>query len=323
MIEVYLVSRQRRVAVVLAAALAGVLAVQPARAQEGASGAMPVAVSGSKALPFSDAELESALLARLLGPPEHIGEPPVARVERTSEGAVTVRVGDDTRVVQVGARTGPAAARVVALVIADLLSGRSLPVSVTPASPAPENTALAPDVAAPPVARHATPIPPVRAPRVCLTAGASKGAGTQELLAANADLDLVIPVARTPWRWSPSIGVITMPTRNEGTLEQVSFVGGVARLLGGRAWGPAELLVGPFVSAYSVGGETAHAGVLVGGEAMGRLSAPLSSGLRLVVDGRVDAYVNRVRVHWANGNAYATPRVGLSIGAGLAWDWAS
>ncbi|HXU65383.1 MAG TPA: hypothetical protein VN962_26970, partial [Polyangia bacterium] len=229
------------------------------------------------------------------------------------------------RVVQLGDRTGPAAARVVALVIADMVS-MPAPVSAA-ASPssAPAPPAAAPVAVAAPLVVEAAPAPvrPTRAARLGVTGGASKGIGAQELLAGALNVDLVIPIARSRWRWSPSAGLVMMPTRNTGSLDEVSFVGGVGRLLGGRAWGPAEVLVGPFVSAYSVGGATPRAGVLYGGEVVARLAAPLSSRLRLVVDGRADAYGNRVRVHWADGNAYATPRLGLSIGAGLAWDWAS
>jgi hypothetical protein len=319
------VRRHRAVASLACAALAGAVAVRSARAEEPGAGATPFTLSGSEPLPFSDAELEGALLARLLRPPADGAGEPLARVERTGEGTVVVRIGDQTRVVQLGDRTGPAAARVVALVIADLLSMPAAPAAVAaPPSPAGNPPAAPIPVAAPLIAEAApAPVRPARGARLGVTGGASKGIGAQELLAAALNVDLVIPLARSRWRWSPSAGLMMMPTRNPGSLDQVSFVGGVGRLLGGRAWGPAEVLLGPFVSAYSIGGSTPHAGVLYGGEAVARLAAPLSSRLRLVVDGRADLYANRVRVHWVDGNAYATPRLGLSIGAGLAWDWAS
>lgn len=317
--------RHKAVASLACAALACAVAVRSARADEPGAGSTPFTLSGSEPLPFSDAELQGALLARLLRPPADGAAAPVARLERMAGGAVVVRLGDQTRVVQLGDRTGPAAARVVALVIADMVSMPAPVVAAASPSPAPTPPAAAPVAVAAPLVVEAAPGPvrPARAARLGVTGGVSKGIGAQELLAGALNVDLVIPIARSRWRWSPSAGLMMMPTRNTGSLDEVSFVGGVGRLLGGRAWGPAEVLLGPFVSAYSVGGATPHAGVLYGGEAVARLAAPLSSRLRLVVDGRADAYVNRVRVHWADGNAYATPRLGLSIGAGLAWDWAS
>ena len=48
--------------------------------------------------------------------------PPRPKVEPAGADAVSIQVGDRSRVVQIGERTGPAAARVVALVIAELIS---------------------------------------------------------------------------------------------------------------------------------------------------------------------------------------------------------
>jgi len=56
---------------------------------------------------------------------------------------------------------------------------------------------------------------------------------------------------------------------------------------------------------------------------MARLTAPLSSRLRLSATGRADVYGNRVRLHFLDGNTFATPRVALAVGIGLAWEWRS
>ena len=121
----------------------------------------------------------------------------------------------------------------------------------------------------------------------------------------------------------PSAGLVYMPTRNPGTWNQVSYTGAMARLLAGGGTGPVDLFAGPFVAPYKIEGATAHAGVLFGAEALARLTAPLSRRLRLVVATRLHAYGNRVRVVWADGAGYATPRFELTIGVGLAWDWTS
>jgi hypothetical protein len=272
------------------------------------------------ALPFSDAELQQALLARLLPSADAPG-PPGAHLAPAGPGAVSVRVGGQTRVVVIGERTGAAAARVVALVIAELLSAGAPEAATTPAG-AP---ALRPEepTAAPPTLREnfrpALPDGP-SVWRLAVTGGASKGFASDELAAATLDADLMKVRPDSRWRLSPSLGLTFIPTRNAGTLDEVSFVSGLARLLGGTSRGPVDVLAGPFGSAYAIGGATTHSGLLVGGEAMARVTAPLSPSLRLAAEVRVDGYANRVRVLWADGGAYATPRVGVGVGVGLAWD---
>ena len=138
------------------------------------------AVDPGAGLPFSTAELEQALLARL--------SPADARPRRVEGRArrrrrVTIQVGDRSRVVTIGERTGPAAARIVALVIAELLSddadaaqadggGRAAAVTVArwPMSRAPVRPHR--------IGRPRRPSPP---PRLCFTGGATKGMGTEEL----------------------------------------------------------------------------------------------------------------------------------------------
>jgi hypothetical protein len=114
-----------------------------------------------------------------------------------------------------------------------------------------------------------------------------------------------------------------MPTRNAGTWGEVSFASASARVLAGGSFAVVDLFGGPFVAPYSVRGATEHAGVLFGAEALARITVPLSRRTRLVLATRVHAYGNRVRVVWADGGAYATPRLELTISVGLAWDWTS
>ncbi len=271
-------------------------------------------------LPFTDSELAQALLARLLTSRDEAGPPP-ALVEPAGPGAVLVKVGSRSRVVVLGDRSGAAAARVVALVIAELLSA---PPETSAAAVPPPVAARAP-VAVPAVA---TPLPAVvarrpPAPRLCLTGGVAKGTGSQELLAGMLDADVALPILRGRFRLAPSVGLVLMPTRNPGTFDEVSFYAAVGRLLGGASVGPIDIFAGPFVSPYTIGGATPHEGWLFGSEAMARVAAPLSTRLSLVVAARVDGYANRVRVHWADGRAYATPRVGIAIDVGLAWSWMS
>lgn len=280
------------------------------------------AVRAHDALPFSDAELQQALLARLLPASSEPG-PPAARVEPAGPGVVTVRVGSRTRAVAVGDRTGSAAARVVALVIAELLTAggpEEAPAVVTPARQPVETSAGATEAAGElqlvlPEAR--------RRWRLVVTGGATRGTGADEWAAGTLNADLVIAPRAGRLKLAPSLGLTMMPTRNPGELNEVSFRGLTARLLGGFGRGPVDVLAGPIASAYAIGGATAHSGFLFGGEILARVAAPLSRRVRLAVDARVDGWANRVRVHWADGGSYATPRVGFGIGVGLAWDWPS
>lgn len=75
----------------------------------------PVTQAQTGPLPFTNAELDQALLARLLTPPDETGALRTTRVEPAGPGAVRVQVGTRSRVVALGGRSGAAAARVVAL----------------------------------------------------------------------------------------------------------------------------------------------------------------------------------------------------------------
>jgi hypothetical protein len=232
-----------------------------------------------------------------------------------------VKVGSRSRVVVLGDRTGAAAARVVALVIAELLSAPpEFSAAAAPPPPVATRVPVVVPAVAPPLPA-ALPRWPPPAPRLCLTGGVAKGTGSQELLAGTLDVDLTLLTGRL--RLAPSVGLVLMPTRNAGTFDEVSFYAAVVRLLGGASVGPLDVLAGPFVSPYTIGGATPHNGWLFGGEAMARVAAPLATRLSLVTAARVDGYANRVRVHWADGRAYATPRVGIAIDVGLAWSWMS
>ncbi len=300
-------------------ALAALLTVGPARAQQPDD--KPPTLTGAGELPFSDVQLQQALLARLLPSPSEPG-PPRAQVEPAGPGVVSVRVGDRKRTVTVGDRTGTAAARVVALVIADLLTAG--PPSDETASGAPQHQSV--EIATLPAATaEIQPVVPEarRRWRLVVAGGASKGTGASELVAGALNADLVVAPRNGRFKLAPSLGFTMMPTRNAGMLDEVSFWGVAARMLAGFSHGPVDVLGGPIASAYAIGGATTHSGFLFGGEVMARVAAPLSRRVRLAVDARADAWANRVRVHWVTPGTYATPRVGLGIDVGLAWDWPS
>jgi hypothetical protein len=309
------------------AALALALAASPAWAESAEAEPASLTLVQPEALPLSEADLRRALLARLPPPPGDSGQAglPHVEVEPAGVGAVTVRVGPRSRVVEVGDRSGAEAARVVALVVAELVGAdaETGDASDTPAAPsvtvvgapplAPSATVV--DIVVPP--RAATP----RTHRLCLTAGLARGTGDDEPVTRTLDLDLAMALGDGRLRFAPSLGLTLMPTRHAETTDQVSFTGGVARALGGASFGHVDLLAGPVVSPYGIGGAASHSGVLFGGEAVVRLTIPLRSRLRLVGAVRADAFADRVRVLFADGGTYATPRLQIGVAVGVAWDW--
>jgi hypothetical protein len=308
--------------------LALAVATLPARAESAEAEAAPLTLVQPQALPFSDAEIHRALLARLPPPggdPGEAGLPPV-KVEPSGAGAVTVHVGPRSRLVTVGKRLGADAARVVALVIADLVSEDTETTSTADAAAAPSVTVAGPPIAPP--SRVDVVVGPPREPtprvhRLSLTAGAAKGTGDEEPLTRTLDVDLVLPLGDGPLRFAPSVGLTLMPTHNSGNVAAASFTGGVVRALGGASFGHVDLLAGPVVSPYGIGGAMPYIGVLFGGEALARLTVPIWDRLRLVGAARVDAFADRARVHFADGSTFATPWLQLGLAVGVAWDWSS
>jgi hypothetical protein len=311
----------------LAGAVLALAAVaSPARAQTADASSVPLTLVRPETLPFSDAELRQALLARLAPRADGVALPP-AEVSLSREGAVSVQVGVRSRVVVLGKRTGAGAARVVALVIGEILSVEAEPTAADPvmATTVGRSAAVAPS--GPPAAiDEEAPASSAGWPRrLGVTAGAAKGTGDQALWAGTVDVDLVMSPGRGRLRFAPSVGLTVMPAQNVGSfmVDQLSYMGVAVRALGGASFGPVDVFGGPLVSPYSIGGATPNRGVLFGVEATALWAAPLSERLRLVAAGRVDAFEERARVHFFDGQAYATPRVRIGLGIGLACDWSS
>ena len=85
-----------------------------------------------------------------------------------------------------------------------------------------------------------------------------------------------------------------------------------------------ELFGGPFVARYSIEGATAHAGFLFGAEAMARLAPPCRAAPASLSRRAPTSTAIGCASFWPDdGTGYATPRLELTIGVGLAWDWTS
>jgi hypothetical protein len=212
------------------------------------------------------------------------------------------------------------------MVIADLVSEGAETKDTAEAPAAPSVTVAGAPIAPPPTVVDVVEPPheaKQRTHRLCLTGGAAKGTSDDEPVVRTLDVDLVMSLGDGRLRFAPSVGLTLMPTGNVGPIDATSFTGGVARALGGASFGPLDLLGGPVVSPYSIGGATQHTGVLFGAEALARLTVPLFDRLRLVGDARLDAFADRVRIHHADGQTFATPSLQIGLAVGVAWDWSS
>jgi len=335
--QVYAPSQRPPRAAIARFACAGVAflaAIQPAFGQGSTpeEASSPIILVEPTALPFSSGELAQALLARLF--PSDDGTLPHVQVAPADAGGVTITVGVRSRLVTLAERSGPAAARVVALVIAELMTidpdvaeqdeeddeedagpePRAGVVAKAPKIPQPAPLTIAAPAAEPPDAH--TPL------HLFLTGGLAKGIGSEELLAGIIDADVALPSPLGPeWlQLMPSAGWVYTPTRNAGSFREVSFSEAIVRVLGAADVGPLDVAAGPFLARYDLGGVASQGGFLFGAEALARWGTPLSRQTRLVVTARAHAYGNRLRVAFADGGTYATPRLEATIGVGLAWD---
>jgi hypothetical protein len=309
-----------RIVAWLAGAIVGALASHPAAATT----AVRVSLSGDA--PFSAAELDDAVRARVpVAPPDDEGHP---RVIVASDGAdaVTVRAGDKTQRVDLGDRRGTAAARIVALVIADLMADELAPsVASAEAAEATDGAgaaaARAPETPAVLVRDATANVIAQDTVRIAGTVGGSRGVGAQESVCFRADVDVSRPVEGRLVAGG-SVGLVLIPTRNAGQPDEFSYTAAMARASIGWRADRLELGAGPFVSPYKLGGTTDAAGLLAGAGVTARVVTPLSSRSQLVVAARADGYANRIHVNWLGFGGFATPRLDFGLAVGLAWDTA-
>src|SRR5581483_9604966 len=245
---------------------------------------------------------------------------------------VYLRAGARSAIVPVGTRVGLAAARVVALAIAELIADADTAGAPAPApAPAPVPPAVpsaSPVVAAVPgVAPPPAPAPPAPAgppAHVSLALEGCKGIDAVEPLTWGVAADVVWP--RRAFDLAATLGVWDVPTHHAGLVDEASFVAGVARVGAGWHAGAVQLLAGPFAALYRLEGGVDHTGVLAGGGVVLRVARTLVPASKLQVFGslRVDAFANRVRVSLVGSEPrFASPRVAGALGLGIGWDLGS
>jgi hypothetical protein len=278
----------------------------------------PVRLEIAGDLPFSAEELAQAVSARLPLAAATGDATPVAVGPARSDG-VAVRVGNKRGVVPIGDRAGAAAARVVALAIADLAADEVIPSPPAPGpAPAPPPAAGPAAELAPPPSPRAPAVPMV--PQLSSTFEASRGLGAAEPLSFAVLADLVAAQGRL--LAGGGLGYWQTPTQRAGRPDEASFAAVVARLwIGERLGGHVQALAGPFVAPYRLGGPFARSGLLGGGGAMLRVTAPLGPRFLIVGVLRVDGFIDRFAVSVGDASpSLATPRVAVALGLGLGWD---
>ena len=296
-----------------------------ASALAAARGATPLRLQITGELPFTAEELEQAAGARLAMSAETGAA--VVIVGPADETGVHLRMGDRQTVVLVGARAGLAAARIVALAIAELAAEVPGGASALQPEPAPPAADAAAGRGPPAIAAPAPSLPPrALAPhgspaRISVALGASKGMDVIEPLTGTCEADVTFALPH--FDVAAGLGIWDVPTRNAGRADEASFVAGVVRASAGWQSGPVQLLLGPFVAPYRLEGGVNHTGVLAGGGAMLRGGWRFAAAPRVQVFGslRVDAFANRVRVSLVGAEpSFASPRLGVGVGVGVGWD---
>jgi len=291
-------------------------ALLAASAPMAASAAAAIQLRTTGELPFTPEELEQAAGARLAMSADTGAA--VVIVGPADEAGVQVRMGDRRTVVVVGARAGLAAARIVALAIAELAADAPADASTAQPAAAPAPKAPAAIAAAIPPPASPPPRPPVT---ISVALGGAKGLDAAEPLTGTCEADVTLPLSR--FDVVGTLGVWEVPTRHAGLPDEASFVAGVVRASAGWRSGPWQLLLGPFVAPYRLEGGVDHTGVLAGGGAMVRVGSRFAAAPKVQVFGsfRVDAFANRVRVSVVGAEAsFASPRLAAAVAVGVGWD---
>lgn len=233
-------------------------------------------------------ELAEAVAARATLARERGAGVQVITVMLEPDLALVVAADGRAQRVALGGRAGPAAARVVAIGVIDL-------VARLPAVPAPREG-------------DAT---------LALWPAASLGGGGAVELGGAIDLSTRVAFLRA--------GVTVELSRGSFHVGQVdftsSYVGLTLRAGAGLRRGPLELRAGPLLSVERVSGGAGHTDVRAGGAALGLAALPLSRELSLVIAAGADVYARRTEYFVQGYAGRATPRVRPWAGVGLALGW--
>jgi len=269
---------------------------------------LAITVEGTGELPFTPASLEEALRLR--------GVDPEAQVELRAVGVDAVEITCDARqrVVPLFGRTGPAAARWVALAVVELLE------------PVPGLTAPAPRVVTPAPTPTPAPPPEPQAPAISLAVmGAARGGTSFERPWLGGAAEVGIRIWR-PLTAHLGLGVAMGPsdTRAEASLRTtvVPIRFGVGYRLEAA---PLELRVGGLAAPLQARGDRADAPYSrwlavggVGASAVGRW--PVRPGWAVRAELGLDVFVNQLDLQVGGARLSLTDRAGARAAVGVEWE---
>jgi len=274
-------------------------------------------------LPFSAAELRAALEPRRTTWEALQGQ---AVTIRGSGSAVVLELGDRTRSLALGVARGPEAARLVALVLADLALAEPAPVvpgtqQTTPNAGAP---VLAPAPSSAPAPRATRLIAPVdraaRGARVWtrLALIPSVGKGLAELDPWTHALDLGVSQAIEPWLFEADIAWWAAPQIRRSGFES-GWDAVRLRLQAGLRFDVFELLAGPSLAPLWVSGGDGHHGVLFAAGVTARVALRIHRNIEGLVALGFDLFPHRVELQAHDVSVISTPRAAPFAGVGIGW----
>lgn len=234
------------------------------------------------AAPFDASQLAAAIRLRLPA-----GDVPVRVRVFGTPGGVRVEARGNAREIALGGLTGAPAARLVALVLDDLLLDDLATVPLAPPS----------------VMSHAAPA------RARVNIGVLGSATVWQYALGGLGLDVAIP--RDPWLLAIEAGGSALV---DGPLHLTTAM---VRIVGGARVGPLELRLGASVAPVLVSDGVHDRTLLIGAGTSARLRAPLSAGVRAVLAGGVDVFATRTTYIVDGMAVLATPRAAPWIAAGV------
>lgn len=264
----------------------------------------PVRAELPAGLPFDAQELADALSARVPGVMPH------DLTLASTAGGVLVSLGARARVVDLGKAQQAEAARVVALVVADMLA--------EPLPPLPPAPASAPAVSATPGAVGMPAASTDRA-RFGLDLAGQRGMAPEE----SWSFDVGMGASATVWRRLLLAGRIgytgSAPVESSATGTRVRFNALTLRPALGLRLRLLELSGGPTLMPFWMQGGEGHRDLLAGGHVQLAVWVPVTRSVRLLARLCCDLFANRTRLYAGSDAVLTTPRAMAGLALGLGW----
>jgi hypothetical protein len=258
-------------------------------------------------LPFDEQELGDALAARL---------PTLPRSElhiEAVDGVLVVRWHEHVRVVELGEARGSQAARVVAVVVADMTQRDAVPSVPEVGASAPTAPAL--------TGIRSPPISPSDRARVSADGALQIGASAEDSWSFDVGLGATA-LRRRRLVLGGRVGYWKAPTvRSRATGTPVYFDALTLRPTIGVRLGLLELSGGPVLAPFWVRGGNGHRDILAGANVQLSLWFAVLASLRITTRAQLDMLGNRTLLYSGDDLVVATPRFMFGLALGLAWGW--